>query len=683
MANTEQNGTGDETDGSGSGGDTDGVRAFGRRRYLQLAGLTLASAAGGADMEARAAPGTAAAGATGYGGAPPVSETLQSSLGRDPSPPDDGIVHLDTEAQISSRLSADVDWYAFDVSEATDVAIKYDRADPRGVSAVALYDADRTLVDQAYVASDEPVYFPRMSAHGTHYLQTADIWEGAGEYAVTVVTDVTADEQTPYQGTVSSLPGRVEAEAYDLGGEGVGYHDTTAENVYDTSVRDSGVDLREAQDDGGGYAVGYFQDGEWLEYTVDPEPGIYDVHLRLATDRSNRSLELSLDGDSLGTVEVPDTGGWREWETVTLEDVRIQDGEQQVLRVTVLGSGVDFNWVEFDGVELQGPFQGTPATIPGRIEAEAYDLGGEGVGYHDTTAENVYDTSVRDSGVDLRETQDDGGGYTVGYFEDGEWLEYTVDVEPGHYDLHARVASTNSGRELAVTLGDRNLGTVTVPDTGGWRQWETVTVEDVAIPTGGRRVLRLTADGGGQDLNWVEFEPITVREPFQGTPATIPGRIEAEAYDLGGEGVGYHDTTAENVYDTSVRDSGVDLRETQDDGGGYTVGYFEDGEWLEYTVDVEPGHYDLHARVASTNSGRELAVTLGDRDLGTVTVPNTGSWREWETVTLEDVTVESDDRQVLRLQAVGSGLDLNWVEFATRSKFGTEGYGIGGYGGTD
>lgn len=38
--------------------------------------------------------------------------------------------------------------------------------------------------------------------------------------------------------------------------------------------------------------------------------------------------------------------------------------------------------------EAFGPYLGTVATIPGTIEAEAFDYGGEGVGYHDTTPGN-------------------------------------------------------------------------------------------------------------------------------------------------------------------------------------------------------------------------------------------------------------------------------------------------------
>ena len=35
--------------------------------------------------------------------------------------------------------------------------------------------------------------------------------------------------------------------------------------------------------------------------------------------------------------------------------------------------------------------------------------------------------------------------------------------------------------------------------------------------------------------------------PYSGTPAAIPGQINAETFDNGGEGVAYHDTSAGNA----------------------------------------------------------------------------------------------------------------------------------------
>jgi len=200
-------------------------------------------------------------------------------------------------------------------------------------------------------------------------------------------------------------------------------------------------------------------------------------------------------------------------------------------------------------------------------------------------------------------------------------------------------------------------------------------------------VLRLEAVGSGIDINWIEFEstttdePTTSQSPYGGSTAAVPGRTEAEDFDVGGEGIAYHDTSEGNRYDTGYRNESVDIRETSDEGGGYNVGVFQDGEWLEYTVEPTPGTYDLRVRVASEYSGRQLAVTLDGEALATVDVPNTGDWYNWQTVRIRNLSV-TDSAQALRFEAVGSGIDFNWFEFveSTESDYGELGYGNGEFG---
>ena len=73
-----------------------------------------------------------------------------------------------------------------------------------------------------------------------------------------------------------------------------------------------------------------------------------------------------------------------------------------------------------------GPYLGRPHAIPGIIEAIDFDHGGEGVAYHDKEAENFGGFYRPREGVDIQSTSE--GGCGVSWVEDGEWLEYTVDV---------------------------------------------------------------------------------------------------------------------------------------------------------------------------------------------------------------------------------------------------------------
>src|SRR5215210_7774622 len=94
-------------------------------------------------------------------------------------------------------------------------------------------------------------------------------------------------------------------------------------------------------------------------------------------------------------------------------------------------------------VLFSAPYGGTPWPVPGLIQAENYDVGGEGVAYHDTTAANeggMYRTS---EGPDVADgALSDDGTYAVGWMRPGEWLQYTVNVPTaGTYTLGARVSS--------------------------------------------------------------------------------------------------------------------------------------------------------------------------------------------------------------------------------------------------
>ncbi|CAM9882538.1 unnamed protein product, partial [Laminaria digitata] len=73
---------------------------------------------------------------------------------------------------------------------------------------------------------------------------------------------------------------------------------------------------------------------------------------------------------------------------------------------------------------------------------------------------------------------------------------------------------------------------------------------------------------------------------YGGTPATIPGVIQAAEFDLGGEGVAYSDSTAGNIQGAFRPDEDVDINYRTAPGAGYNVAFFTAGEWMRYTVDV-------------------------------------------------------------------------------------------------
>src|SRR5439155_9481294 len=135
--------------------------------------------------------------------------------------------------------------------------------------------------------------------------------------------------------------------------------------------------------------------------------------------------------------------------------------------------------------------------------------------------------------------------------------------------------------------------------------------------------LRLTASDG--QLSNSSDVAITVNSagsstPFGGTPASVPGQIEAENFDDGGEGVAYHDTDTSNQ-GGAYRTTGVDIQATGDSGGGFNVGWVKAGEWLQYTINATSAiTANFNARVASSGSGGTFHINIdGTAVPGTLT----------------------------------------------------------------
>ncbi|PCK08951.1 MAG: hypothetical protein COA42_06325 [Alteromonadaceae bacterium] len=121
------------------------------------------------------------------------------------------------------------------------------------------------------------------------------------------------------------------------------------------------------------------------------------------------------------------------------------------------------------------------------------------------------------SGVLLEDTTDAGGGQNVGWIDTGDWMRYDLILDAaGSYDLDLRVASDLSGGAFDVALNGVLVAQVTVPNTNGWQQWQTLT-RTINVATAGAQTLTINATGSGWNVNW--FELNRVGEP---TPTPTP-----------------------------------------------------------------------------------------------------------------------------------------------------------------
>ncbi len=286
----------------------------------------------------------------------------------------------------------------------------------------------------------------------------------------------------------------------------------------------------------------------------------------------------------------------------------------------------------------QTPFYGTPFVIPTSIQAEDFDNGGEGISYHDNEANNLGNEYRRQTGVDIEKSVDTGGGYNIGWTNPGEWLEYSINVPTSaEYTMNFRIASYGSGGSFHVEFnGVDKTGIISVPDTIGWQSWKTIS-KNVRLEAG-NQIMKIVMDtkgasGDTTNINYIAIKTLS-REPYYGIPFPIPGIIQAEDFDNGGERLSYHDIDATNNGGEYRPEYGVDIQATNDTGGGYNVGWIRAGEWIEYSVNVDStADYILNARVSNIGDGGTFHVEFNGIDkTGQIVIPTTGEWQKWQTV---------------------------------------------------
>ena len=154
--------------------------------------------------------------------------------------------------------------------------------------------------------------------------------------------------------SILSITGVIQAEDYDLGGQSVSFYDkdfVNEGNVY----REDGVDVvgLGCSDtlntvDCKGYAIGYTQSGEWLEYSVNViVSGKYQFRANVANGLEGGSFMLLLDGKAItDTVVVPQGEDWNTYGFVEGETAEMEKGEH-VLRILFTGSYVNLDWIQF------------------------------------------------------------------------------------------------------------------------------------------------------------------------------------------------------------------------------------------------------------------------------------------------------------------------------------------------
>lgn len=441
---------------------------------------------------------------------------------------------------------------------------------------------------------------------------TPSVEESVGEPTEESSEETPAEEQ-PAEDEESSVPdasGKIEFENF-IESEGVG---TEGSNDDDTlslaGLNQSGYTAYEINLGDGGY------EQIAIRYSSGTEGGKVEIHY------------MAPDGDLLGEIELPGTGDWATYTTVTADLPKLETfARDKVLYFVYSGDDYLFNlnWFQL--------YQVTDAGLQ-------------------TEAENCFDLN----GVGVEGCSDATGGESLGGIQNDFWTAYKLDFgeEGGFEQISFRASSAmEDGGDVEIHLGSPDgelLGTCKIESTGDWSNWVTSTYEipDMAKVTGKQDIYMVYRNGGDWlfNINWFRFYKKAL---------DVSERVEAENFIEAT--VGAEDCAAD---------------------GTMNIGGVTPGTYAAYLMNFGDGGYNkLKVRASSPMTGGDIifhsgslegevvaTVTIGGSDVYGSDWANYGDW-DFEVPELAALT----GTQVLYLEfnnpPGGSShcFNINWFEF--------------------
>ena len=194
-------------------------------------------------------------------------------------------------------------------------------------------------------------------------------------------------------GKASTLPGKIDAENYDLGGSRVSFYDKSSDNEGGFYRKDA-VDIvaLDSADLSKGYAIGFTNADEWLEYTVNvAKTAAYTVEVQMATASEKAGVLLFMD-NKLVTDSIFATQGedWSSYQAASAKIANIEAGEH-ILKLQIIGNYVNIDWIRFcegekceetSGIRSVGSTKSLENAYPARLRIKNNKLFVEKNGKH-------------------------------------------------------------------------------------------------------------------------------------------------------------------------------------------------------------------------------------------------------------------------------------------------------------
>jgi hypothetical protein len=382
---------------------------------------------------------------------------------------------------------------------------------------------------------------------------------------------------------------------------------TTTEAASYNSVSGNQISTQTCSE--GGLNLDFIQNGNYAVYNNVDCNSLASFTARVASTpavgQTAGTIGIHLDsptGTQVGTLTVPGTGGWQTWTTASCP----LSGASGYHNVYLVFTGGGSNMFNFEWFALtKGPQAGVNAIA--------------GASYSSTAGASTENCAE--------------GGLDLDSIENGDNAVYNQVNLTGMTNFTARVAALIPVGQTAGTIGiyldsptGTQIGTMTVPGTGGWQNWTTQSCLLNSSATGYHNIYLVFSGGSGNlyNLQWFEFQSGTTEYP----------------------GANY--TTGSGNYN-------------QPQGGGSYLGNIQNGNSVTYDGVDLTGATTFTANMAGYGGGT-ISIYLGSPTgtlLGTCNVSSTGGWNTYANFSCPLSNVPAGPQNVC-LVFSGSGYNLNW-----------------------
>jgi PKD repeat protein len=372
-------------------------------------------------------------------------------------------------------------------------------------------------------------------------------FQAAGSYTVALAsTNASTNESATVTQTVTvtappgpnrpypaahPVPGKVEAEDYDVSVSCPAYADTTSINE-GGAYRTDAVDIEALNRN---YNIGWIRKGEYLNYSVDAAAaGTFALTMNVANvEPKTEPVRIYLDGVPAGEVRIGLSSNlWTFREFAASAPITIPEGRHVLTVSFEKVERMNFDWMNLAAIAPtptvtavpEAPYP-TEHVLPVKIEAEHFDAGGEGVAYHDLEPSNLGNNKIlrTGEGVDIETA---GGVTDVCFVRAGEFLNYSVDTTAADdFTLALRAANPEATtKAVRVYLDGAPAGQVPIGPTGGWTAYREFSASArLALPPG-RHVVTIAFEG----VNRLNFDWLSLAAAAPtATPTPTPNATDA------------------------------------------------------------------------------------------------------------------------------------------------------------